>query len=144
MPTYAIAALVVYGLFFLAGIVWGAFSDWYSLATLYPNRPEAALLKLDGWQGSINDMGFKGDLTLSACRTGLRLETSRFFHPFCRPLLVPWAEIQSEFKKAGSWDVYDPVVLTFGEPPAGRLKIDSKIWTRLVEASEGAWANQPA
>jgi hypothetical protein len=136
MPTYAVSALLVLGLFLASGYVWGHISGWYSLARIFPNNAEIAVVKLNGWEGTINKMGFSGVLTFGACHSGLRFETSPFLYPFCRPFLVPWSEIETEFQKAGSWDVFNPVFLTFGHPPVARVKMDSKIWTQLAAASD--------
>ncbi|HSZ51754.1 MAG TPA: hypothetical protein VK801_09310 [Caulobacteraceae bacterium] len=108
-------------------------SGWLDLMSRFPDRPEAALARLDfqsGMMGAGVRMG--GILTLTACPSGLRVAIWRLFGPFCRPFFVPWREITAEPFTL----LLTPMIrLRFGNPPVGVLSLRARIWERLSEAA---------
>jgi len=130
--------VVLLPLFFIAmwlmvGALLGVMTGWSGLSQAYPDTGEAALLTLR-WQSGMMGAGVRinGVLTLSACPSGLRVAVSRWFFPFSRPFLAPWADIRAE---AISVFFFPMARLTFGDPDVGKLRIYADSWRRLHDAA---------
>jgi hypothetical protein len=119
----------------------GFLSGWFKLQQAYPRGDEPPLLTLRFRSGSMGfGVSMSRMLTLSACRSGLRVGMFRLFGPFERPFLVPWHEIDAE----PATSLFVPMVrLRFGRPAIGTLKIYARTWRRLVEAVPDAVADVP-
>jgi len=120
----------------------GLLSGWYALMRKFPDRPEPALLKLTWQSGSMGlGVSLRSLLTLSACRTGLRVQMLRAFGPFCRPFFVPWEQISIVRTKS----FFMPVArLSFGKPSAGRLTIARHVADKLAAGAGIAWPEAEA
>ena len=120
----------------------GVMSGWFALAARYPDRDEAPLRTLRGQSGSMGapPVSFGNILTLSVCRSGLRIGLLRLFGLFARPVFVPWSDIDVE---RSSRPFIGPVArLRFGGSEIGRLTVESYVADRLARASEGRWPEQ--
>ncbi|HEY2048533.1 MAG TPA: hypothetical protein VGH03_04275 [Caulobacteraceae bacterium] len=119
------------GMWLLVSTLIGAKSGWYELARRYPDRPEPALAKL-GFQSGVmgpTGIGINGILTVSACRSGLRVEIWQVFGPFSKPFLVPWNEISVRPRQI----FFHPYArLGFGNPEVGVLSIGRDVWGHLA------------
>ena len=140
------AAILFIGLFALAWIgvttLLGAMSGWFALAARYPDRDEAPLRTLRGQSGSMGvpPVSFGNILTLSVCRSGLRIGLLRLFGLFARPVFVPWSDIDVE---RSSRPFIGPVArLRFGGSDIGRLTVESYVADRLARSSEGRWPEE--
>ena len=136
----AAAVVIVFPFFF--GAVWlgvatllGAMSGWFTLAAQFPDRPEPALLKVNGQSGSMGEfrVSMRGILNLSVCSSGLRVGINRIFGPFSRPYFVPWDAMNVERIQRL---IGPAAVLRFG---SGRLSIPAYVADRLARATGGRW-----
>ncbi|WP_304219532.1 hypothetical protein [Phenylobacterium aquaticum] len=124
-------------MWFAIGTVLGAFSGWYGLMKRYPDRDDEALLRLgsqSGLMGAI-PVGMNGILTLTACRSGLRVGIWRMFGPFCRDFFVPWSAIRIERRKSLFWK---RAKFWFGGE-TDYLTIPGHIADRLAQAVPNDW-----
>jgi len=119
----------------VVGSLAGALSGWLSIARRFPDNQDVAVARFDFGKVQVGAIGLPWPTNLSACPTGLRVRTNRFFFPFGRSFLVPWSEIHVQLKKAGSWDFYDTARLTFGQPCAGRMVIPADTWAALAKSA---------
>lgn len=133
---FAFFPFLFLGMWLLITTIIAHVSGWFVLQARYPDADEPALLKLGGLSGSMAIGGspmpasFRGILTLSACPSGLRVSMNRIFGPFTRPFFVPWEQIRVESKTG----LLGPrVTLSFGDPAAARMTIETYIWQRLAE-----------
>ena len=112
-----------------------ALSGWPALEKVFPDRQEAALLRLSGESGTMGlGVNLRGALTLSVCPSGLRVGMPRFLSPFARDFLVPWDRITVTHKRT----LFVPVVqLQFGQ--AGNLTVSEMLATRLAAAAGDRW-----
>ena len=124
--------------FWLAVTAVLAFScGWFRLVASYPDRPEEPALRLRGQSGSMGPgVAMRGVLTLSVCRSGLRVGINRIFGPFCRDFFVPWENIGITRRKGLLGPVMD---LQFGNPVIGSLTISGNTAHRLAAATAGHW-----
>jgi hypothetical protein len=131
------------GMWLLVTTVLGFMSGWSSLARRFPDRSEAALLKIGSQSGVMGPMGvgMRGILVLSACPSGLRVAIWRIFGPFSRPFLVPWDEIGVRPVKI-FFRSY--ARLSFGRAEAGVLSIERNVWDRLARCASQAAGSQVA
>jgi len=102
--------VIGFPLFFVAlwlatGAMLGVFSGWFGLMRRYPNREDEALLRLGSQSGAMGAIrvSMSRILTLTACRSGLRVGIWRMFGPFCRDFFVPWSAIRIERRKILFW-----------------------------------------
>ena len=123
-------------MWFFVTTLLGFLSGWFALMKAYPNSAEEALKTLTWQSGSMNTVSMRSILTLGVCPSGLRIGMMRLFGPFCRPFLVPWAEISVVRKDYFLWKM---ARLSFGEPPFGRLTVSAHVADRLAIAAEGTW-----
>ncbi len=124
LPLFFAAAWLAITSFF------GLLAEWFSLQDRFPNDDDAALLNLNmrsGWMGV--GVAFNSCLTLTACRSGLRISVWRILGPFQRPFLVPWNQIKATQKSM----LFVPMArLEFGTPNLGRLTINARDWQKLA------------
>jgi hypothetical protein len=115
----------------------GLISGWYFLAARFPDQPEEPLFRLNGLSGSMGlGVSFSRILTISVCRSGLRIAMWRVFGPFCRPFFVPWGSLTVTRKTV----LFMPVVrLGFDDVPLGRLTIARSAANRLARAAGEDW-----
>jgi hypothetical protein len=112
-----------------------ALSGWPALMKAFPDKEEAALLRLSGASGAMGlGVNLRGVLTLSVCPSGLRAGMSRFLAPFARDFLVPWDRITVTHKRALFISV---VRLQFGQ--AGNLTISETLAAGLAAAAGDRW-----
>ncbi len=111
-------------------------SGWYVLMRRYPDRKEPSILKLRWQSGAMGfGVGLRSLLTISVCRSGLRLGIFRLFGPFCRDFFVPWEEIQ--VTRRTYFRVFGRVRLCFGN--SGKLTISRSVADRLWRAIPDRW-----
>ncbi len=130
--------LVFAGFWLAVTTLIGFMSGWYALARRYPDRKEPALLRLTwqaGFMGPLRSR-YRGALTLSACRSGLRVGVIRLLGPFSRDFFVPWEEIRVE-RKDGFFEKL--AELTFDEPRVGTLAIRAAVADKLAKAVGDDW-----
>ena len=125
------------GMWLFVSTLLSAFSGWFVLMSRFPNRQQAALLKISHLSGSMGlGVHMNGILTLSACPGGLRVGIWRIFGPFSRDFFVPWSELTIARRNG----FFGPrAELQFGRPTIGRLRIDGHIADRLGHAVAGHW-----
>jgi len=119
---------------FVTGIL-GLVSGWFALAKRYPDRPEAAILKIAYLSGSMGGVRLNGALKLSPCPSGLRVGMMRLLGPFSRDFLVPWEDIAVVRRDA--WLAGSQAEFRFGS--AGRLTIPAFIADKLAASVPGRW-----
>ena len=110
----------------------GFASGWFRLQDRFlDSGTEPALLKLGFRSGALGWVNLNNALTLSACRSGLRIGMWKALGPFQRPFLVPWAQ-----PRAGPVRrlVVSRVQLSLGTPAVGRLEIGTRDWEQLQAA----------
>lgn len=131
------------GLWLFISTALSALSGWYSLMTRYPNRNEAAMLKLR-WQSGAMGMGIgmRSLLTLSVCPSGLRVGMLRLFGPFSRDFFVPWEGVF--VSRCDSWLIGNRAKIIFGS--TGSLTVMANVADRLARALPERWpeTNPPA
>ncbi len=120
------------GMWLLITTLLGVFSGWFGLQAHYPANDEQPIVRLRGRSGSMGiGVGLNGILSLAACPSGLRISIWRLFGPFQRAIQVPWRDISVEQRRL----LFTPaVLLRFGSPAMGTLKIDARSWQRLRDA----------
>ena len=75
-----------------AGVFWVKLSSLNRLATVYPDRSEAALARIYTGYGQLGPMNTAFEI-LSGCRSGFRIELSRLSIPSGKAAFIPWIEI---------------------------------------------------
>lgn len=112
-------------------------SGWFRLMEQFPDQADEPILRLRGQSGAMGPgVGMSRILTLSVCRTGLRVGMMRLFGLFCRDFLVPWESIAIVRKRG----LFGRVVkLQFGNPVIGRLSIPAHVADRLARAAAERW-----
>jgi hypothetical protein len=112
-------------------------SGWFRLMAKFPNQNIEPLLRLRHCSGTMGlGVGMGRILTLSACRSGLRVGIVRVIGPFCREFLVPWESVAVARKSRIFWPV---AKLQFGNPVVGTLTIPAHVADKLARASAGLW-----
>lgn len=124
------------GMWLLVVTILSAVSGWKGLSARFPDRPDDVLATFPMSSGVMRGVRMNHVLTLTACRTGLRVAMWKIFAPFDRPFFVPWEEIdvvrrQMLFVKVAA--------LGFGSPPAGRLQISQALADKLAAAAGARW-----
>lgn len=117
----------------------GFLSGWYTLMRRYPDRREKPVLHLRGQLGFMGPLNsrLRGILRLSVCPSGLRVGMFRLFGPFSRDFFVPWDEISVTRTQ---WFLMGEIaVMTFGEPPHGKLAVAASVAARLAKAAGDDW-----
>lgn len=135
---FPVLFLFAFALFWLAIVtLLGLLSGWFRLAALYPDRDDEVLARFR-WQSGVMGLGVNmgGILTLTACRSGLRVAISRMFGVFQRPFFVPWSDVSFEPDQAM---FFPRMKLRFGDPPVGQLKISRDLGARLASAAAERW-----
>jgi hypothetical protein len=119
---------------FVTGLL-GLVSGWFALAKRYPDRPEAAILRMAYLSGYMRGVRLNGALKLSPCPSGLRVGMMRLLGPFSRDFLVPWDDIAVVRRDA--WLAGSQAELHFGS--SGRLTIPAFIADKLAASVPGRW-----
>ena len=120
-------------------ILIGFLSGWYTLMRRYPDRHEKPVLHLRGQLGFMGSLGsrLRGILRLSVCPSGLRVGMFRLFGPFSRDFFVPWDEIS--VARARWFLMSEMAIMTFGDPPHGKLAVTAAVAARLAKAAGDDW-----
>ncbi|MGO9485421.1 MAG: hypothetical protein ACLPX9_12675 [Rhodomicrobium sp.] len=115
----------------------GLLSGWYFLMNKYPDRYEEPLLRAKYQSGSMGlGVSMSCILTISVCRSGLRVGIMRLFGPFCRDFFVPWEEIR--VRRLNRF-LFSLAELEFGDFSFWKLKIMAGLANRLASAAQGRW-----
>jgi hypothetical protein len=139
---FAIFPVFFIGLWLLITVVLGVMSGWYGLMSRFPNRPEMAIRSFKRLSGSMGvGVNMSGILTISVCPSGLRIGIWRIFGPFCRDFFVPWSQLRVIRRNRILWQIAE---LNFGNPRAGRLKIEGYMANRLARTAAGHWPEMGA
>jgi hypothetical protein len=137
-PLLLIAALVSVTFLgfwlFVTGLL-GLVSGWFTLAHRYPDRAEAAILKMAYLSGKLGVVRVNGALKLSTCRSGFRVGMMRLIGPFSRDFFVPWEEIT--VVRRDVWLAGSQAELCFGSD--GRLTIPAFIADKLAASVPDRW-----
>ena len=133
--------LAAAALFPVLGSIAGFLSGWPSIAKHYPDSDDPVIAKFNLGMAQVGSLTLRCPMSVSACRSGLRVTIWRGFFPLGHPFLVPWNEIRAQQKIAGAWDFYDTARLNFGRPTVGRMVLPADIWERLAKAAglEQTW-----
>jgi hypothetical protein len=138
LPTLFLYVLIPCFIGWLAIVlILGFLSGWARLQRNFPATPGTSLLTLHMRSGRMGGLGvhMASILTLSACPLGLRVGMWWIFGPFARPFLVPWQQIEVEWRTG----FFVPSVrLSFGRPAIGSLTLDASVWQRLAAHSSVA------
>lgn len=120
------------GLWLFVTTATGVMSGWLYLQAAYPDRDEPELWSIGMISGRMGlGTRFTGMLSLAACETGLRVRVWWIFGPLMRPFFVPWTDIDA----SPNGGLLTPqVLLKFGRPEIGRLRISSDLWTTVMAA----------
>jgi hypothetical protein len=113
-----------------------ALSGWWRLAAAFPNRDDVALVRVRWCSGRLGLTDYRSILTLTGCRTGLRVGVNRLFGPFCRSFFVPWQIIAVTRKTTFLWPRAE---LQLGMPRVGTLTISSNVANRLARTAVEHW-----
>jgi hypothetical protein len=113
----------------------GSLSGWYGLRSRFPDRPQAAVFKLNHLYGSMGGVHLKGVLVLGVCPDGLRIGVWRVFMPFAGNIFVPWSQLHVTRRNRILWKT---AVFDFGGRGA-KLKIADHMANRLARAAGGHW-----
>jgi hypothetical protein len=136
MPT-AFVPLFIAALWLTITTILSLLSGWFRLAAAYPNSAVEPHLRIRGQSGTMGlGVMMSGILTLSVCPSGLRIGVLRIVGPFCRDFLVPWERIAVARKTTVFSRV---VVLRFGNPVVGTLRIAPHVADRLARAAASLW-----
>lgn len=117
----------------------GLLTGWYGLMQRYPDRHERPVLHLRGQLGFMGPLNsrLRGVLRLSVCPSGLRVGMFRLFGPFSRDFFVPWEEIS--VAHARWFLIGEMAIMTFGDPPQGKLAVTAAVAARLAKAAGDDW-----
>ena len=141
LPLYFSYAFPVFfaALWVAITVLLGFASGWYALMRRYPDRSERPILHLRGQMGFMGSLNarFRGILRLSVCPSGLRVGVFRLFGPFCRDFFVPWEEIS--VTRAQWFLMGEMAIMTFGDPPHGKLAVTAAVAARLAKAAGDDW-----
>lgn len=129
------------GMWLLVTTILSAVSGWKGLESRFPDRDDEVLATFRMASGLMRGVGMNNVLTLTACRTGLRVAMWKLFAPFDRPFFVPWEQLVVE--RRDGW-LQKRAVLAFGAPPVGRLDIAGHLADRLAAAAQGRWPERAA
>jgi hypothetical protein len=123
-------------IWFAVTLILSFLSGWFALMERYPDQAEDALTVLANQSGSLGAVSMRSILTLSVCRSGLRVAIMRIFGPFCRNFFVPWTEITVTRGDRFFWTF---AKLTFGHPSVGRLTVFAHTADRMARAAGDHW-----
>jgi hypothetical protein len=123
------------GLWLFVTAALGLVSGWFVLARRYPDRPEAAILRIAYLSGKLGAVRVNGALKLSTCPSGFRIGMMRLLAPFSSDFLVPWEEIT--VVRRDVWLAGSQAELCFGS--AGRLIIPAFIADKLAASVPDRW-----
>jgi hypothetical protein len=129
------------GLWLLVVTILSAISGWKGLSGRFPDRDDEVLATFRMASGFMRGVRMNNILTLTACRTGLRVGMWKLFAPFDRPFFVPWDQLGVERREA--W-FQKRAVLAFGAPPVGKLDISADLADRLAAAAQIRWPERTA
>ena len=133
-PLYFLVCFPI--LWFAVTLILSRLSGWFALMERYPDQAEDALDVLANQSGSLGVVSMRGILTLSVCRSGLRIGIMRIFGPFCKDFFVPWTEITITRVDRFFWTF---AKLTFGHPSVGRLTVFAHTADRMARAAGDHW-----
>jgi len=125
------------GIWLFAGSMLSLLAGWFSLQQAFPNRAEQPKFQMS-WQSGMMGLfvSMSRILTFSVCDSGLRIQVSRIFLPFCRAIFIPWESMtitrrEILFLKFAK--------LYFGKPTIGTLYIRSETADMLARAANESW-----
>ena len=111
-------------------------SGWFHLMRRFPDREDVPIVRLTWQSGRLGIVGMRSLLTLSACKTGLRVGMLRAFGPFSRPFFVPWDQISVERTTSFFMQV---AKLGLGKPRGATLMVTRGVVERLASGAGSAW-----
>jgi len=124
-------------LWFVVTTLLGLLSGWYALMRAFPDRDEAPLQRLVWLSGKMGIVSMRSVLTIAVCPSGLRITIFRLLGPFCRPIFVPWEQIQVGRER--HFLMGDMAALRFGGWHGASLLLRAEVADRLARASNGNW-----
>ena len=136
IPWLAVPAFLL----FFAGMWLGitklllALAGWRRLEERFPDTGEAALFTTRPRFATMGSgVKFERSLTLSACRSGLRVTIGPLLGRGRKPFLVPWSEIAAGPGRgpSGRPIFKHPIRLVLGAPEVGRLTLEEQTWVEL-------------
>jgi len=128
------------GIWFLVITLIGMASGWRRIEERFPDRDDEVLATfrmasaIMGGSARLNNV-----LTVTACRSGMRVAMSPLFGPKNRPFLVPWEQIGVQ---RGRMILEDIAILQLGTPPVGTMKIRATLADKLAAAAGARWPEQ--
>lgn len=138
---FIIVILLLVPMWFASVALLGIVSGWRALVRKYPNRPEKALLQLDGQSGAMGvGIQLKRILSFSVCPSGLRVGVQRLPGVFLQGFFVPWNEIKLGKRRTLSSFL---ITFAFGNPTVGSIHISQQLFNDLVCGSLGQWPDLP-
>jgi hypothetical protein len=129
------------GMWLLVVTILSAVSGWKGIETRFPDREDEVLAIFRMASGFMRGVRMNNVLTLTACRTGLRVGMWKLFAPFDRPFFVPWEQLGVERREM--W-LQKRAILAFGAPPVGKLDISADLAERLAAAAQTRWPERTA
>jgi hypothetical protein len=145
MPTVLLPILIfligfpimAFGIFKLVITLVNLGLDWGRVEARFPNRPDEVLAVYE-LQSAIMGAGVQltNCLTITACRTGMRVEMWRLFGRRSGPFFVPWRDLRVTRARMLLEAI---AVVELGSPPVNTMKISGTLADKLAALVPDQW-----
>ena len=108
--------------------------NWDRLASRYRARPGYGGKSLGWISVGVKWLKYKNCIKLEFDRQGFYLKPMRVLRWFHPPLFIPWEEVVTV--KHRELYVGSSTLLKLGQPPVGSIKLNGKVYRRMMEEVE--------
>lgn len=134
--------LMAFGIWKLVMTIISAGLGWGRVAARFPDRPDEVLATYT-LESAIMGAGVRltNCLTITACRTGLRVERLRMFAGKEPAFLVPWREMHVT---RGRLPLEAIAIIRLGSPAVNTMKISAALADKLAALVPDQWPEHAA